>query len=290
MHDTLSSLVERALTGNRRALEFYLRDNSRLPGPRANLELAYDVSHLLAAAIPRHPDNVYALLNYLANGDRKPVASNTPAEFTMLCGVIAYGVCAAAHTDWRDETFQILNHYACSPSWRVREGVAIAYQQLLNADPQSALAQLLRLATQGDCLQQRAAVAAVAEPPVLYNADVCAAALEIQRIVLERLRAVPADERKKNEQFRLLRRTLGYTLSVVTAAEPERGFALMRECAAWQDGDIRWILRENLGKKRLAKFVEERKNVGSLLEQSRARSQQDLLPDPQSSPRSEDAR
>ncbi len=38
-HSTLSALVERSLAGNLRPLEFYLREQSRLPGTRANLEL-----------------------------------------------------------------------------------------------------------------------------------------------------------------------------------------------------------------------------------------------------------
>src|SRR5258708_486224 len=103
MHDTLSSLVERALTGNQRPLEFYLRDNSRLPGPRANLELADDLGSLLAASLPRYPENVRTLLNHFANGDRKMVASNTPSEFVMLCGIIAFGACAAVDPEWRED-------------------------------------------------------------------------------------------------------------------------------------------------------------------------------------------
>ena len=39
----------------------------------------------------------------------------------------------------------------------------------------------------------------------------------------------------------------------------------MRECAAWHDADITWILRENLKKKRLAKFVEEIEQLMKLL-------------------------
>jgi hypothetical protein len=39
MHETLASLVARALEGSPRPLEFYLREQSRLPGPRANLAL-----------------------------------------------------------------------------------------------------------------------------------------------------------------------------------------------------------------------------------------------------------
>jgi hypothetical protein len=81
---------------------------------------------------------------------------------------------------------------------------------------------------------------------------------------LERLRHVPATDRKR-EEFRVLRRTLGYTLSVITAAAPERGFALMRECASWNDSDVVWILRENLKKKRLAKFAQDAEVVSKLL-------------------------
>ena len=264
VHDTLIALVERALTGNQRPLEFYLRDNSRLPGPRANLELANDVSSLLASSVPKYPENVRTLINQFANGDRKMVASNTPDEFIMLCGIIAFGTCAAVYSPWREESFEMLSHYACSTHWRVREGVAIAYQHLLIAVPHETIDCLTKLATTGNCLQQRATIAAIAEPPLLYDAELVAAALKIQRIVLERFRHTPKYDRK-TEDLRTLRRTLGYTISVITAALPERGFALMRECASWNDPDITWILRENLKKKRLAKFVEDREALIKML-------------------------
>lgn len=264
MHDTLPSLVERALTGNPRPLEFYLRENSRLPGPRANLELANDVSGLLAAAIARYPDSVRSLLHYFVNGDRKWMSGNTPSEFVILCGIIAAGVCAASEPTWQEETLDLLDHYACSPYWRIREGVAIALQHLLLANTPLALAHLRYLAGQGDYLQQRAAIAALAEPPILTTPELIAAALDIQRLVLERVRNVPLIERKQ-EDFRTLRRTLAYTLSVATAASPDKGFALMRECASWNDSDIAWILRENLKKKRLARFSYDTQLVARLL-------------------------
>lgn len=264
MHDTLSSLVERALTGTIRPLEFYLREHSRLPGPRANLELASDVSYVLAAAAPKNPDSVYALINRFANGDHQMVTSNTPDEFVMLCGIIAFGACAAVYPAWRKDTFALLKHYACSSNWRVREGVAMAYQRLLTALPGETIEQLNGLATSGNYLQQRAAIAALAEPPLLYTPELLTAALQIQRPVLEHMRSTATGERK-TEDFKVLRRTLGYTLSVVTAAAPEEGFALMRECAAWNDADISWILRENLKKKRLAKFSAEIEALTQLL-------------------------
>jgi hypothetical protein len=94
--------------------------------------------------------------------------------------------------------------------------------------------------------------------------DVLHAALHLQTIVLKRVHLVPRSERR-NDDFRVLRRTLGYTLSVVTAASPEQGFALMRECASWHDHDVHWILRENLRKKRLAKFTHDTANLLKLL-------------------------
>lgn len=263
MHDTLFSLVERALTGNQRPLEFYLRNQSRLPGARANMELANDVSNLLAVSVPRYPDNVHSLLTYFVNGDRKMVAWNTPSEFVMLCGIMAFGACTAVYPAWLPETLDLLDHYACSPYGRIREGVEIAFRCLLEADPQHILYHLMDLAVQGNYLQQRVAIATVSEPVVLYTPDILETALKIQRTVLERLHQASADS--KNEAFRQLRRTLGYTLSVITAAAPEEGFALMKECAAWNDPNITWILRENLKKKRLAKFAHHTEEVTKLL-------------------------
>lgn len=264
MHDTLSSLVERAVAGQNRPLEFYLLEHSRLPGPRANLELANDVAYLLASASDKYPDRVFAIVQTFSNGDRKSVVVNTPAEFVMLCGVVSAGACAAVREEWREKIVEMLNYYACNSSWRVREAVATAFQHLLTVDPQATLSYLSMLATSEDFLQQRASVAAVAEPRLLYNSDMAAAALQLQRTVVERIVNIPVSERKHGD-FVILRRALGYTLSVVVAALPEQGFAFMRECALLSDADVTWILRENLKKKRLAKFSQEIAGVIALL-------------------------
>ncbi len=263
-HDTLSSLVERALTSNPRPLEFYLREQSRLPGPRANLELVNDLSYLLAAQTTEQPDEVRTLLDYLINDDHKKVASNTPSEFVVLCGVVAFGACAAAKSTWRSEVFELLEQFACSPYWRVRQGVEIAFQRLLTDAPQATISYLLILATRGNYYQQRASVASIAEPSLLYSSDTVQAALSILNSVLESLHTSPAFDRKR-EDFRVLRQTLGYAISVITAAAPEKGFALMRTCASWGDPDVVWILRENLKKKRLAKFVAYTTELSELL-------------------------
>lgn len=252
MHDTLQSLIERALTDQPGFLEFYLREQSRLPGPRANLELAQDLGQLLAFLAPAFPDEMRVLLDYLAR-DEKRVATNTPGEFVVLCAVQGFGACAAAMPAWRDEIFSLLAQYACSLSWRVRESTATALQKLLLAAPDETLVLLMNLLDQGDCLQLRACVAAISEPSLLHSPQFISSALIMQRVALECLHSLPASERKRSE-VRVLRQALGYTLSVVAAASPEDGFALMCEIATWNDPDINWVLRENLKKRRLAKF------------------------------------
>jgi hypothetical protein len=203
------------------------------------------------------------LLNDLVR-DEKTMESNTPDEFVVLCGVVAFGACATVRPEWRVAVFESLGDFACSGSWRVREGVAMAFQRLLPVAPLETIEYLMELATKGNCFQQRASVAAIAEPSLLHTPAMIDAALTIQRLVLERLHELPAAVRK-HEDVRSLRQGLGYTLSVVAAATPEKGFALMRECAGWGDPDVNWILRENLKKKRLAKFAEHTEKVSKLL-------------------------
>ncbi|HLI09486.1 MAG TPA: hypothetical protein VKV40_23190 [Ktedonobacteraceae bacterium] len=264
MYTTLGSLVERAITGNQRPLEFYLRDQSRLPGPRANLELVSDFSDLLATVAAEQPEQTRGLLKYLINGTHTAAKTNTPEEFVLLCGVVAYGACAETQPTWRTEAFEVMGEYAEHASWRVREGAVMGFQRLLIAAPQDTIRYLKTMAARGNDLRQRAAIAAIAEPPLLKTDELVDAALAIQRTVLERLRCAPSESRRR-EPFRTLRQALGYTLSVVTAAAPERGFALMRECAGWGDPDVTWVLRENIKKKRLAKFPEDMEALMRLL-------------------------
>src|SRR5215469_5878906 len=182
MYDTMPSLVERALKGDRRPLAYYLREQSRLPGSRANLELASDVSNLLAAIVSEQPDEVRALLQYLV-AEAKTVASNTPGEFIVLCGVVAFGACATVRSAWRGEIFALLGEFASSRARRVSEGVAIAVQRLLPVVPGEPIEYLMELATKGNCFQQRASIAAIAEPPLLHTPVMIDAALAIQQLV-----------------------------------------------------------------------------------------------------------
>ena len=264
MHDTLSSLVERALAGTQRPLEFYLRQNGPLSAARLNLELANDVAYLLAASVSQRREPVDSLISYFFTSERKDGASNASTEFLTLCAIIASGACAALEPDWRANTFAMLRIYADSPRLRIRGAVAIAYRHLLTADPEEAGQQLISLAYDGSYFQQCVTVVTMEEQHLLYNPSVLDIALQGVRTVLEHVQSAPVSVRKRKD-FYALRQALGYMLSVVTVIAPSQGFALMRECATWNDPDITWILRENLKKKRLARFTEDTRIVTSLL-------------------------
>jgi hypothetical protein len=263
MDETLSPLVLRALQDNPRPLEFFLREQSHLPGPRANLRLVDDVSNLLAEVVNTRAEDVRRVLEHLTRNE-KTLEVNTPDEFVVLCGVVASGMCASLNAAWRQEVIARLSEYACNASWRVREGAAIAFQRLLEAAPEETSVFLLIWASEGNCWQQRASIAAIAEPSFMNDAALREAAFEIQQTIVKRFHAIPLSERKR-EDVKVLRQATGYTLSVITAALPARGFALMRECASWGDADINWALRENLKKKRLAKFAEQIEIVAKYL-------------------------
>lgn len=263
MDETLQPLVVRALQENARPLEFFLRERSHLPGPRANLKLVDDVSDILAEVVSTRPEDVRRVIEHLTQ-DAKTLEVNTPGEFVVLCGVVAFGMCASVYPAWRQEVIARLSGFASNASWRVREGVAIAFQRLLEAAPEETSACLRIWAAEGDYWQQRAAIGAIAEPALMNDAVVRDAAFDIQRVIVRRFHTMPLSERKR-EDARVLRQALGYALSVMTAALPEQGFALMRECASWDDADINWILRENLKKKRLAKFSEQVAQLAKML-------------------------
>jgi hypothetical protein len=129
--------------------------------------------------------------------------------------------------------------------------VAMALQRW-GEDNFAALADELKSWVGGSPLERRAAVAAVAEPPLLRDRDAARRALEL----VERITASLAGERDRTEAgVRTLRQALGYCWSVVVAADPERGLPAFERLEASDDPDLQWIVRENRKKARLARLL-----------------------------------
>jgi hypothetical protein len=100
----------------------------------------------------------------------------------------------------------------------------------------------------------RAAAAAVAEPALLQDKETAASALQVHREILDQVFSL---QDRKSEAFRVLRKGLGYTFSVVVHAIPDAGFAFMAELVERQDRDVDWIVKQNLKKGRLVKYYPE---------------------------------
>ncbi len=215
----------------------FLLQESGLPGPRGNLELAAVVADEGTAAFFEH------CLTFTP--DRAPV--NSPEEFLAFCGVIGLGRLLA---EGRNELLPRLRAYAADPRWRTREGVAMALQRLGDADKARLLSAMNSWAD-GNPWEQRAAAAALAEPRLLKDPLTAAQALQIMdRITV----SIAQNTDRSAEAFKVLRQGMAYCWSVAVAALPEQGKPLMEKWCAGSDRDIRWIMKENLKKKRLERI------------------------------------
>ena len=107
--------------------------------------------------------------------------------------------------------------------------------------------------SKGTLLERRAAVATLCEPGLLED---LANAARVMDIVQEVTTSILVEEDRRSEEFRVLRKTLGYGWSVLVAAQPSIGKPKMERWITSQDADIRWIMKQNLKKKRLSRMDE----------------------------------
>jgi len=213
----------------------YLKKESRLPGPRGNLELA----HAAALEGTKQVFSRYAAL------DPDDAPENTPLVFLAFCGVLGLGRLLAEGDPSQEKVLQRL---ASDPRWRIREAVATGLQ--IRGDKSwRELHCLARAWLRGGPLEQRASVAAVAEPRLLVPEAAAVSALRLMGQATRGL--VKGSER---EPRRVLRQALGYAWSAVVAAAPKQGKAAMEGWFASENEDVRWVMRENVGKARLKRL------------------------------------
>lgn len=209
--------------------EPYLRKNSGVPGPRANLEL-------VAAVVEEgDPDRLWKL-------------SASKDEFLALCGAAGLGRIALLEPD---TVMSWLRELASDPRWRVREGVAMALQRIGRENMPGLLGEMEPW-SRGDAFVQRAVVAGLCEPVILVTNEEVVEVLEI----LDRITSsVAARDDRRSDGFVALRKTLGYGWSVAAAAAPQNAIPYFQKWLASTDKDVAWIMKSNLGKKRIASLV-----------------------------------
>ncbi len=236
---------------------------SRLPGPRANLELGDAFATAAAAHTGPAMRRLWRLCDTLAGIGATAAPTNTPEEFLAFCGTLGLGAIGAAAPEFSGKALTRLHVLVRDARGRTREAVARGLQRMIGAHPRETLAALSGWITKDDWLAMRAVAAAVAEPALLKNRPVARVALRLHQTILRRVLRTRA---RTSEAFRTLRQALGYSCSVVTAALPGEGFAFMRTLAESGDPDGRWIVEENLKKKRLtAVYPQEAASLERLL-------------------------
>lgn len=219
----------------------YLVAESGLPGPRGNLELIQAAADLGSESQFRR----------WLTPEPYPKASPSAGEYLAACGAVGLGrLIASGRLDLLAE----LRHHASDSRWRVREGVAMALQRVGAVD-MPALLEVMRSWSDGNLLERRAVVAALCEPALLRDPADAAAVLRLLDAITESL---PEPAVRRSEDFRVLRQTLGYGWSVAIASLPGEGLSLFEKWLTSPDPDVRWILRQNLLKKRLQRIDRER--------------------------------
>ncbi len=217
--------------------EGFLLAESRLPGPRANLELAF-------AVVSEGDESCF---RRLASFDACKAPTNTPEEFLAVCGVM--GLSSMVGPD-RLDLLAEARIFASDERWRIRETVALGLQRAGSEDVH-ALMDWLDPWIEGNPLEQRALVATLCEPGLLRD-PAC-----VRRLfdILDRVTAgLAASQERRSDPVKVLRKGLGYGWSLAVAALPEEG---RRRMAAWfasKSPDVRWVMIQNLRKKRLQRI------------------------------------
>ena len=211
----------------------FLMQESGLPGPRGNLELA----HVVAQEATR--EHLEQFLSVEAD-------ENTPEVFLIFCGVVGLGKLAAEEP----ALFQQLREYASDPRWRIREAVATGLQLAGDQDMELLLREMQNWAT-GNWYEKRAAAAALAEPRLLKQPK---HAKQVLQILDQITTSMEKTGDIKDDSSKVLRQGMAYCWSVAVVALPEAGKPLMEKWLESQDSDIRWMIKENLKKNRLVKM------------------------------------
>jgi hypothetical protein len=227
----------------------YLVTNSNLPGRRGNLELAHAFADVLAAS-PESYNQSWDLCLDLTSLSAKMAPVDSSTEFLPFCGTLGVGALGAVESACYEEALVMLRKLASDPRWRLREAVAQGLQRLLAVEPRETCAALANWAVEGDLWEMRAVAAAVAEPALLADKELAQDALALHSTIVEQVRQV-ADRR--SDAFRILRKGLAYTVSVVVAALPADGFEWMSDLVDIEDRDLTWVVKQNLKKNRLVK-------------------------------------
>ncbi|MFX0184731.1 MAG: HEAT repeat domain-containing protein [Candidatus Hodarchaeota archaeon] len=249
--------------GDEKPLINYFVLNSNLPSRRANLEMAAAFVEVIEESYLNNLDEIWNFCIKAIGISEDKAPTNNPMEIVPFCGSWGIGLIGSISESYFQEAVLLLREGANDPRWRIREAVAFGIQKILERRSQVMLQELSGWVDQDNWLEMRAIAAGVAHPKILAEYENANSALELHKSIFGKIKT--ANDRR-SEDFKTLRKGLGYTLSVVVSNIPDEGFQEMKELIKTQDHDLLWIIKNNLKKKRLTDtFPSEVKVLNKLL-------------------------
>ena len=220
------------IINDKEKLEQFIINNSNLPGPRCNLELAFAFAEIY--------DDFDVLLDW-AKITEDQADVNNPKSFLAFCSAVCLGKIYIKKED--KQIITILKRLANDGRWRMREAVAFGFQNIGEHDFEELKTIFSEWIKTSNNLEKRAILVSLAHPDFLNetNAEYC---FTITEIVLKQM--------DKENNFDLLRKGLDFTISIFAVANPQLGFSFIKKWIG-KDKIIDKIMKENLKKNRLVK-------------------------------------
>ncbi len=213
-------------------LERFIIEKSNLPGPRANLELAFVLSEVY--------ENIDVLTKWTEiDADQADV--NDPRSFLPFCSAVCLG---RLYTKTKGKKIvRILKKLASDDRWRIREAVAFGFQRIGEHNLSELKSIFSEWIKKSNNREKRAILVSLAHPKIL-DRNTSLFCFKILENVFENM--------ERDDDFEILKKGLEFTISIYTAANPEYGFSFIEKWIG-KDEVIDEIIKSNLKKNRLFK-------------------------------------
>lgn len=235
----------------------FLSDHSNLPGPRANLTLAKHFSKLASRDWETDGSFLKNCLDIWGQGND---------EYLRFCRNFALGHIMAEHPQEWTWASKLLYEDNFNHLWRPREAVTLGVAEALRRRTTMTLSLLDDWNRNEDPVVLRNTLMILAHPDVLPASRETRDAL--RGYTVRAMKAVKERSTPKLDGLSLLKKTLGFTISVGAVHDP----SMMEKLEEWVDSGAReWrsILKSNLKKKRLIeRHPEKTRELLSRLEQA----------------------
>lgn len=226
----------------------FLKENSNLPGPRGNIELAYAFSdYFNGVAIEKE---IWDFICDLYSVESK---TNEPEEIIPFCATLTFGnIIFSVDDGLKIEILDKIRSAMSDKRWRMREASAMSLQIIAEKDFDFIEEWFSSIYSSCDFYEKRGIIATLAHPPILKDENVAKFSIDICRKILNEIPNLTKDD-LKSEGFVVLKKGLDYAPSVFVAHFPDEGFEMLEEFAKLNNKTLNSILKSNLGKARLKK-------------------------------------